>query len=437
MEVMEMNTGQVVLGAVLVLLLHVFNILVLRPRSLRAKLQKQGIDGPSPHFYFGNIAEIKTLLLQVQSAQVKDKDVSVSHTWPFTLFPHIQKWVNQYCQMCQILNSQVKSEEICPSCSFLQENGWNGVSHIHVFFGEYTVANDDRYREGEGNPHVHQFESREAYLSIQRFETTFGPRYIVVEWASLGSSEEDIAPELYVDKGMVNLIIESTNITLRYWETRVESEGGVSEIKIDEDLRSLSADIIGRACFGSNYFEGKEIFLKLRDLQKLLSNIDEGIPGFRYLPNKSNRQMWKLEKEINLKISKLIKQRQEETHEEDLLQMILEGAKNCEGGDGPLSNSISRDRFMIDNCKNIFFAGHETTAIATSWCLMLLATNQDWQDRARDEVLQVCGNGAPDASMLRSMKTFRFSLSPSYCHSPAFHLVIEPGQGVVLKMIRI
>lgn len=123
---------------------------------------------------------------------------------------------------------------------------------------------------------------------------------------------------------------------------------------------------------------------------------------FRYFPNKSNRQIWRLEEEINSNISKLVKQRQDEGREQDLLQTILEGAKNC---DGLLPNSISRDRFIIDNCKNIFFAGHETTAITASWCLMLLAAYQDWQDRARAEVLEVCGNGNLDASMLRSMKT--------------------------------
>jgi len=84
-------------------------------------------------------------------------------------------------------------------------------------------------------------------------------------------------------KAMVNLIVDSTNVTLRSWEARLESEGAVSEIKIDDDLRSLSADIIARTCFGSNYIEGKEIFSKLRDLQKLLSKIHVGIPGFRYV----------------------------------------------------------------------------------------------------------------------------------------------------------
>lgn len=81
---------------------------------------------------------------------------------------------------------------------------------------------------------------------------------------------------------MVNLIVDSTNTKLRSWEARLESKGVVSEIRVDEDLRSLSADIIARTCFGSNYTEGKEIFTMLRDLQKILSNKHAGIPGFRY-----------------------------------------------------------------------------------------------------------------------------------------------------------
>jgi len=83
-------------------------------------------------------------------------------------------------------------------------------------------------------------------------------------------------------KAMVGTIVDSTNIMVRSWETKIERGGVISEIKVDEDLRSLSADIIARVCFGSNYVEGKEIFAKLRDLIKLLSKINLGIPGFRY-----------------------------------------------------------------------------------------------------------------------------------------------------------
>ena len=62
---------------------------------------------------------------------------------------------------------------------------------------------------------------------------------------------------------MVKLMVDSTTSMLRSWESRIENEGGIADIKINDDLRSLSSDIISRACFGSNYSQGEEIFLKL------------------------------------------------------------------------------------------------------------------------------------------------------------------------------
>ena len=56
-------------------------------------------------------------------------------------------------------------------------------------------------------------------------------------------------------------------------------------------------------------------------------------------------------------ILQLVKERQAIGHEKDLLQMILEGAKDSDLHQG------SVDSFIVDNCKNIYFAGYETTAI--------------------------------------------------------------------------
>ncbi|RHN41127.1 putative unspecific monooxygenase [Medicago truncatula] len=249
-----------------------------------------------------------------------------------------------------------------------------------------------------------------------------------------------ITPELYLDKvkAMVGTIVDSTNIMVRSWETKIEGDGVISEITVDEDLRSLSADIIARVCFGSNYVEGKEIFAKLRDLIKLLSKINLGIPGYRYLPNKRNIQIWRLEKEINSKILKLVKQCQEKGSEQFLLQTILEGAKNCEGSDGLFSNSISQERFIIDNCKSIFFAGHDTTAITSTWCLILLAKYQDWQDRARAEVLEVCRDGNLDASNLRKMKTLTMVIQETLrLYSPVLFAARTTLKDYDLKGIKI
>lgn len=221
-----------------------------------------------------------------------------------------------------------------------------------------------------------------------------------------------IAPELYGDKvkGMMSLIIESTTVLLNSWKSRIDKEGGVAEIKIDEGMRSFSGDVISRACFGSNYSEGAKIFSRLRALQEAMSkkSLSTGIPGMRYIPTKNNREAWALEKDVRNLILEIVKERKETAHEKDLLQMVLESAKTSNLGQDAM------DRFIVDNCKNIYLAGYETTAVSATWCLMLLAANQEWQDRVRAEVLEVCGSGClPDADMLRKMKQLNMVIHES------------------------
>ncbi|CAN2060040.1 unnamed protein product [Malus fusca] len=211
-----------------------------------------------------------------------------------------------------------------------------------------------------------------------------------------------IAPELYMEKvkGMVNLITESTITLINSWNSRIEAEGGLSDMKIDSYIGSFSGDAISRACFGSNYSKGEEIFQKLKQIQEAMGRkaFLAGIPGMRHLPTKSNREVWALEKEASALILQVVKERRAAENEKDLLQIILESAKNSN-----LSQEAT-DRFIVDNCKNIYLAGYETTAVAATWCLMLLASNQEWQERVRAEALQVCQGHIPDADMVRNMK---------------------------------
>lgn len=114
-----------------------------------------------------------------------------------------------------------------------------------------------------------------------------------------------------------------------------------------------------------------------------------------------------LEREIESLIWEAVKEREREgletcSSEKDLLQTLLVGAMN--------DQSLGKDkdsskRFIVDNCKNIYFAGHESTAVAASWCLMLLALHPEWQARIRTELVQVCPDGQPDANSLPQLKT--------------------------------
>ena len=84
--------------------------------------------------------------------------------------------------------------------------------------------------------------------------------------------------------------------------------------------------------------------------------------------------------------------------EKDLLQIILESAERSDLGQ-------TTNRFVVDNCKNIYFAGYETTAVSAAWTLMLLALYSEWQDKVRAEILETYGGELLDADILHKMKT--------------------------------
>ncbi|GJN28451.1 hypothetical protein PR202_gb16576 [Eleusine coracana subsp. coracana] len=216
-----------------------------------------------------------------------------------------------------------------------------------------------------------------------------------------------IAPEFFMGKvkGMVNLMVEAGNTMLNLWESEVEKHDGGAEMVVDEYLRNLSADVISRASFGSSFAQGKEIFNKIRQLQMLMAKQTMliGVPSFRYLPTKSNREIWSLDTSIRNLILNIAKNHDEHdsaTHiNNDFLHSIIEGAKG-----GPLSSCTPED-FIVDNCKNIYFAGHETTSTTATWCLLLLASHPKWQSSARGEVLEVCQGNSLQADMLQKLKT--------------------------------
>lgn len=81
-------------------------------------------------------------------------------------------------------------------------------------------------------------------------------------------------------------MVESAQPLLKKWEECIEAQGGITaDVKVDEDLRELSANVISRACFGSSYSKGKQIFSKLRSLQQTFSNqnILFGVTNFGYI----------------------------------------------------------------------------------------------------------------------------------------------------------
>ncbi|EOY20233.1 Cytochrome P450, family 714, subfamily A, polypeptide 1, putative [Theobroma cacao] len=110
------------------------------------------------------------------------------------------------------------------------------------------------------------------------------------------------------------------------------------------------------------------------------------------------------EKEIESLNWEIVKERERKcikafSLENDLLHLILERPLN----DQSLGKDSSKC-FTVDNCNNMYFTGHKSTAVVSSWCLILLALHLEWQSHILTKVAQVCGEKLPDADSVSHMK---------------------------------
>lgn len=83
---------------------------------------------------------------------------------------------------------------------------------------------------------------------------------------------------------MTSLMAECSVMVVNWWKSKIDTEGGAADIKIDDCLRRFTRDVISRACFGSSYSKGEEIFFKIRALQEAMSKkvLSSGFTGMRF-----------------------------------------------------------------------------------------------------------------------------------------------------------
>uniref|UniRef100_A0A0D9Z6V0 Cytochrome P450 n=1 Tax=Oryza glumipatula TaxID=40148 RepID=A0A0D9Z6V0_9ORYZ len=346
---------------------YLYRVVWVAPRRVLAEFRRQGIGGPRPSFPYGNLADMREAVAAArqQLAEARRRrrardsgdggsGAGIVHDYRPAVLPFYEKWRKDYG----------------PIFTYSMGN----VVFLHV-------SRPDVVRDI--NLCVSLDLGKSSYLKATH-EPLFGGGILKSNGEAWAHQRKIIAREFFLDKvkGMVDLMVDSAQTLLKSWEEGIDKNGGTIDIKIDDDIRAYSADVISRTCFGSSYIKGKNIFLKIRELQKAVSkpNVLAEMTGLRFFPIKRNKQAWELHKQVHKLILEIVK---ESGEERNLLRAILLSASSSK------VELAEAENFIVDNCKSIYFAGYESTAVTAAWCLMLLGLHPEWQDRVREEVQEL------------------------------------------------
>ncbi|XP_047168792.1 cytokinin hydroxylase-like [Vigna umbellata] len=350
------------------------------PNQKLKMLKKCGLEGPTPSFPLGNIEEMKRKSI-IKSSVVSSNLPHDIHSY---VFPYFSTWQKSHGKV------------------FLY---WLGTEpFLYIAEPEFlkkmsTVVLAKRW----GKPSVFRNDR----------DPMFGSGLVMVEGNEWVRHRHIVAPAFNPInlKGMANMMVESTNQMIDRWFTRINS--GNPEIDVESEIIATAGEIIARTSFGMKDENARDVFDKLRALQMTLfkTNRYVGVPFGKYFNVKKTLEAKKLGKEIDELLLSIIESRKKsgtKNGQQDLLGLLLQENHEVDGRSGKTLTS----REVVDECKTFFFGGHETTALAITWTLLLLAMHPDWQTQLRDEIREVVGNSEElDISMLSGLKKMKCVMS--------------------------
>ncbi|KAF3685203.1 Cytochrome [Capsicum annuum] len=354
-----------------------------KPRKLDKCLRQQGLKGNSYKLIFGDLKELSK---SVENAKSKPLNVSDDDISPKVL-PYFIETIKKYGKKCFI---------------------WAGPKPMVCV------------REPEAIKEV-----LTKYGVYQKVELT--PPTKLLAHGIISYNEDKWAkhrkilnPAFHMEKlkNMLPVFHLSCSEMVSQWKEAVTAKGSC-ELDIWPYLERLTSDVISRTAFGSNYEEGRKIFELQKEQAEHVTEVSRTlyIPGWRFLPTKRNRRMKEIEKEVQAMIRGIIDKRVKamkagEANADDLLGILLESNfKEIEQHGNNDFGMTKRD--VIEECKVFYIAGQETTSVLLVWTIILLSRHPDWQARAREEVLQVFGDGTLKFDGLNRLKMVTMILHES------------------------
>ncbi|KAL6971946.1 unspecific monooxygenase [Sarracenia purpurea var. burkii] len=349
------------------------------PNQAYQKIRKNGFGGPIPSFPLGNIRDMTK---KNNGDHPPSPSSTISHNIHSTVFPYFAKWQNSHGKVfIYWLGTEPFLYIADPEFLRQMSAGVMGKS-----WGKPTVFKNDR-------------------------KPMFGRGLIMVEGEEWVRHRRVITPAFSPAnlKAMASLMVESTENMLDRWAASIDS--GSPEIDVEREITNTAGEIIAKTSFGIGYENGGKVFEKLRDMQVTLfqSNRFVGVPFSKFMCLERTLEAKRLGKEIDALLTTIITARRRKSTDNsddggappqrDLLGLLLAEERE----DGRRGKTLTT-RELVDECKTFFFGGHETTALALTWTMLLLAVHPEWQDQLREEIREVVGDGEVEATMLAGLK---------------------------------
>ncbi|KAL3527053.1 hypothetical protein ACH5RR_011709 [Cinchona calisaya] len=355
----------------------------LTPRRIKKVMEKQGVRGPKPRFLVGNILDMASLVAKSTSQDME----SINHDIVGRLLPHYLAWSKIYGKRFIMWNGT--EPRMCLSETDL----------IKELLSKYSTISGKSWQQQQGSKHF------------------IGRGLLMANGDDWCRQRHIVAPAFMGDKlkSYAGYMVECTKEMLQTLQKEVDL--GQNEVKIDEYMSRLTADIISRTEFDSNYEKGKQIFRLLTLLQQLCAQASRHLclPGSRFFPSKYNREIKSLKMEVETLLMEIIQSRKDcveigrsNSYGNDLLGLLLNEMQKKKGNGFSLNLQL-----IMDECKTFFFAGHETTALLLTWTVMLLASNPSWQDKVRAQVKEVCGGCPPSMDQLSKLTVLNMVINES------------------------
>ncbi|KAF6175151.1 hypothetical protein GIB67_022832 [Kingdonia uniflora] len=354
------------MGILLLFILgRVLSLYWVTPSRVYRKLRRSGFGGPRPSFPLGNLKEMYN---KEKKHPPFGSLTTINHDIHSTVFPYFARWIESHGKVFTY---------------------WLGTKPF-LYIGEpefLKQMSSGILAKNWGKPNVFKHDRKPM----------FGKGLVMAEGEEWVLHRHVITPAFSALnlKAMMGLMEDSAINMLDTWSRQITS--GEKDIDVERELTTMAAEIIAKASFGLNHQTGREVFDKLRAMQITLfrSNRLVGVPFSKFLYLKQTLESRRLGNEIDELLLSVVNSRkaspQDDHYQQDLLGILLK------------ENKLT-SRELVDECKTFFFGGHETTALALTWTLLLLGIHPEWQTQLRDEIKEVTGDGPLDSTKLAQLR---------------------------------